>query len=177
MNKALFLDRDGVINEDIKYLYEIEKFKFCKGIFEVVYKFQKKGYLIFVVTNQSGIGRGYYTHKAFKKLTNWMLNRFKKRGINIQKVYHCPHTPKQNCKCRKPNNQMFENAIKEFDIDVENSWIIGDKISDIEASKKSRVKHSILIDKNHSIKEDNIDFFIVNNTYEITKLLKEKIEL
>ncbi len=172
MNKALFLDRDGVINEDINYLFEIEKFRFCRGIFEVVNRFQKSGYLVFVVTNQSGIGRGYYTQKSFTKLTNWMLKRFENRGLHIQKVYHCPHSPEMRCECRKPNNKMFEDAIKEFDIDVKNSWMIGDKMSDIEASRKSGIKHSVLINQ----KNNSVDFR-VKDTYEITKLLQGEIRL
>ena len=86
-NKALFLDRDGVINEDTGYVYDISNFKFRDGIFDVLHKFCELGYKLIVVTNQSGIGRGYYTQKQFEILNDHMLAEFKKRGINITKVY------------------------------------------------------------------------------------------
>jgi len=169
--KALFLDRDGVINIEKNYLYRIEDFEFCKGIFGTVKYFQKRGFLIFVVTNQSGIGRGYYSQKSFYKLTNWMVKRFKNRGIEITKVYHCPHTPKIQCQCRKPDDKMFQDAIKTYNIDVLNSWMIGDKISDLQAAKKSKIGNLILINKQNR-GDMKIDF-LVNETFEIINIIKE----
>ncbi len=173
MNKALFLDRDGVINEDDKkYLYKIEDFHFCKGIFEVISFFQKNGYLIFVVTNQSGIERGYYSEKEFLKVTNYMLDRLKRKNLQIKEVYYCPHHPDTNCNCRKPNNQMFEDAIKKYNIDVQSSWIIGDRDTDIIAAKKSGILNSILIKSGKYTHNEEVTFS-VKNTFEIVKLINE----
>lgn len=146
MNRAIFLDRDGIINVDKSYVHKIEDFEFCEGIFEALKHFQNLGYVLIVVTNQSGIGRGYYSEEEFLKLNSEMLDMITRKGINIIKVYHCPHIPEDNCKCRKPNTLMFESAQKEFDIDMQNSWMIGDKPSDIKAGKNAGIKNTILVD-------------------------------
>ncbi len=145
MYKAVFLDRDGIINIDKTYLYQIKDFEFCDGVFETLRHFQDMGYSLFIVTNQSGIGRGYYGEKDFEKLTNWMIKEFLKQKINIRKVYHCPHTPSENCDCRKPSPYMIKQAIKEFNIDPKNSWMIGDKPSDIEAGINAGISDTIFI--------------------------------
>lgn len=144
-NKALFLDRDGIINIDHGYVYKIQNFTFTQGIFELIQKFSKLGYLIFIVTNQSGIGRKYYTEDDFQKLTRWMLSEFKKHNINITEVYHCPHAPEENCHCRKPETGMIEKSIKDYSIDLKNSWMIGDKQSDIDLAKNSGIGSTIAI--------------------------------
>jgi len=146
VNKAIFLDRDGVINVDKGYVYRIEDFEFTKGAIKALKYFQSLGYLLIVVTNQSGIGRGYYTLKDFKKLTEWMKNRLKADGIEIKEVYFCPHAPDAGCDCRKPAPGMIEKAARDFDIDLKKSWMIGDKISDIEAAKKAGIINTILIE-------------------------------
>ena len=153
MDRALFLDRDGVINIEKDYLYKIEDFEFIDGIFKVCSHYQGLGYKIFVVTNQSGIARGYYTEDDFAKVTNWMLNQFKDNGIEIQKVYHCPHHPdiSGSCNCRKPKPGMFFNAAKEFDVDLRNSVIIGDKERDIEAGISAGLRTSYLYDHTKQI--------------------------
>ena len=93
MKKALFLDRDGVINKEKNYLYKIEDFEFIDGVFDTCRYFQDLGYLIIVITNQAGIARGKYTEKDFEILTTWMLKEFEKENITISKVYYCPHHP------------------------------------------------------------------------------------
>ncbi|MCH9813652.1 MAG: D-glycero-beta-D-manno-heptose 1,7-bisphosphate 7-phosphatase [Epsilonproteobacteria bacterium] len=144
-NKALFLDRDGVINIDKSYVSKIEDFEFTNGIFEVLKKYQKEGYLLIVVTNQSGIGRGYYTSEDFETLTAWKLDELKKREIFIDEVYHCHHDPDSGCGCRKPAPGMLLSAKEKFDIDMENSWMVGDKKSDIDAAYNAGVNNTILI--------------------------------
>lgn len=158
MNKALFLDRDGIINVDKNYVHKIDDFEFVDGIFEVTRYFQERGYLIIVITNQAGIGRGYYTEHDFEVLTKWMLEVFKEQGVNITKVYHCPFHPTHGIgeyKCesfdRKPNPGMLLKAIHSFDIDPKQSILIGDNITDIEAGLKSGIKHNLLI--NNEIRE------------------------
>ena len=137
--KAVFLDRDGVINIDHGYVYKIEDFEFVEGIFDELRRYKDEGYIFIVVTNQSGIGRGYYKEEDFLKLTNYMIKEFEKRGIEIKKVYYCPHTPAENCECRKPKPGMLLKAQGEFDIDMKNSVMIGDKESDMEAGKRAGV--------------------------------------
>ena len=146
-NKALFLDRDGTINIEKNYVYKIEDFEFIDGIFELIKSYQEKGFLIFIITNQAGIARGYYTEKDYKALTDWMIKQFRKKGINITKVYHCPHHPEitGSCNCRKPNPGMILDAIKEFNIDPVNSVLIGDKKSDILAGKRAGLGKNIYI--------------------------------
>ena len=109
-------------------------------------------YEIIIITNQSGIGRGYYSNNDFTNLTNWMINEFKKNNVNILKVYHCPHTSDENCNCRKPKIGMIQQSLNDFDIDLENSWLIGDKKSDIETAINANISNKILIsqDKNNS---------------------------
>jgi len=147
MQRALFLDRDGVINVEKNYVYQIEEFEFIEGIFDLCREYQNKGYLIFVITNQAGIARGYYTENDFLKLTDWMVNEFKKQGITITKVYHCPHHPEftGNCECRKPAPGMIFQARDEFDIDLSNSVLIGDKQSDIDAGNNAGINQLILV--------------------------------
>jgi len=123
MNKALFLDRDGVVNKEKNYLYKIEDFEFIDGVFETCRYFQDKDYLIIIITNQAGIAREKYTENDFKILTEWMIKEFEKESIKISKVYYCPHHPdfSAECECRKPKPRMILDAQKEFDIDLKNS--------------------------------------------------------
>lgn len=147
-DKALFLDRDGVINIEKEYVYKKEEFDFINDIFDICLFFQQKGFRIFVVTNQSGIARDYYTEDDFNLLTSWMKKEFLKHGIIISAVYHCPHHPNITgiCDCRKPQAGMLFQARKEFEIDLENSIIIGDKERDIEAGLNAGLKYTYLLD-------------------------------
>ena len=169
-SKALFLDRDGVVNIDKSYLYKKEDFVFCDGIFELLKYAQHLGYRLFIVTNQSGISRGYYSEDDFERLTSWMIEEFKKNGITIQKVYHCPHLPDDNCECRKPKPKMLKDAIDEFDIDPAASWMIGDKPSDMEAAKNAGVKNTILI-SNQNQKTSSAKYS-VQSLYDIIDIIK-----
>lgn len=145
MQKAVFLDRDGVINIDKKYVYKIEDFEFCRGVFEALHHFQSLGYKLIIVTNQSGIGRGYYSEEELQKLTQWMREALLHVNINIDAVYYCPHAPEENCACRKPKSGMLEEAIRTFNIDVKDSWMIGDKRSDIEAAYSVGIENTIFL--------------------------------
>lgn len=149
MNKALFLDRDGVINEEINYLHKIEDLIFIEEIFSICEFYRDKGFLIFIITNQAGIAKGHFTEADFQLLTEWMLNEFQKRNIEITKVYHCPHHPDftGECNCRKPNPGMILQAKKEFDLDLEKSVLIGDKLSDIEAGINSGIQFTYHIEE------------------------------
>ena len=137
--KALFLDRDGVINEDAGYVYRREDFVFKEGIFAALREFAQAGYALVVVTNQSGIGRGYYTQKQFDELCGFMLSEFEKEGVKIDKIYFCPHAPEADCLCRKPEPGMLLNAANELNIDLARSIMIGDKDSDVQAGQSAGV--------------------------------------
>lgn len=143
--KALFLDRDGIINVDHGYVSKIEAFEFNEGIFELLQLFSKQGYLLFIVTNQSGIGRGYYSQKAFETLTKWMVKTLDDKGIHIKEVQYCPHTPEEKCHCRKPETGMIDNILKKYPIDLARSWMIGDKQSDIDLTRNAHIGSSIAI--------------------------------
>lgn len=147
MQKAIFLDRDGVINVDKAYVYKVEDFEFCNGIFEALSHFQKLGYLLIIVTNQSGIGRGYYREEDFQTLSTWMRKQLLEAHITLDAIYHCPHAPEANCECRKPKSGMFEEAMKAFDIDVKTSWMIGDKKSDMDAALGVGIENTIFLGK------------------------------
>ena len=155
MKKGLFLDRDGVINVEKEYLYKIEDFEFINGIFDLCQHYQDLGYMIFVVTNQSGIARKYYTEEDFHLLTEWMIQEFKKRDITIEKVYHCPHHPKINkeCSCRKPEPGMILQAKEEFNLDLAHSLMIGDKERDIEAAINAGINETYLFDETKRVTE------------------------
>ncbi|WP_297091680.1 HAD family hydrolase [uncultured Draconibacterium sp.] len=146
-NKALFLDRDGTINIEKNYVYKIEDFEFIPGIFELLKRYQDKGFLLFIVTNQSGIARKYYTETDFKHLTEWMLQQLEKQGIHITKVYHCPHHPSitGECNCRKPNPGMLNLAIEQFNISPVKSVLIGDKKRDILAGQRAGIGKNLYI--------------------------------
>jgi len=146
-NKALFLDRDGVINIDYGYVYKVDNFHFRDGIFDFVQKFYKQGFHIFVITNQSGIARGYYLEDDFLTITKFMESEFLKNGIKISKVYYCPCHPNisQNCECRKPKPTMILQAKDEFQIDLSKSILVGDKLSDIESGKRAGVGQNFLL--------------------------------
>lgn len=151
MKKALFLDRDGVININNGYVYKPEEFEFTQGIFDLCRDARDFGYLIFVVTNQSGIGRGYYTEADFHRLTDWMLTMFRDQGIEIAKVYYCPYHPvhgigryKVDSLDRKPGPGMFLAAAEEFGVDLSESVLIGDSDTDIQAGITAGVGMNIL---------------------------------
>ena len=148
LKKALFLDRDGVINIEKNYLYKKEDFEFIDGIFELCTYYEKLGYIIIVVTNQSGIARNYYSEDDFNSLSKWMIEEFFKRNVIVNKVYHCPHHPdiSGECSCRKPKPGMLYQANKDFNIDLSNSILIGDKERDIEAGLAAGLETTYLFD-------------------------------
>jgi D-glycero-D-manno-heptose 1,7-bisphosphate phosphatase len=144
-NRALFLDRDGIINVDSGYVYKKEDFVFVDGLFDLLKLYQDDGYKLIVVTNQSGIGRGYYSETDYMNLTEYMVNELLKEDIKIQAVYHCPHTPDDKCSCRKPRSGMFAAAQKDHKLDMKNSIMIGDKVSDMVAAKSAKVATRVLV--------------------------------
>ena len=153
--KTIFLDRDGVINKEINYLHKIDDFEFIDGIFDACLYFQSLGYKIIIITNQSGISRGYYTEYDYQKVTQWMLNQFKYKSIKILDIFHCPHGPDSTCDCRKPKPGMFLKAQDKHNIDMKKSWLIGDKEVDVIAANKAGIENTILVRNGHRIDEPN----------------------
>ncbi len=179
MNNALFLDRDGVINVEKNYVHKIEDFEFVEGIFDTLAYFQEKGFLLIVITNQAGIGRGYYTEENFHVLNDWMLEQFDRHGIQITRVYFCPHHPeygigkyKQDSQYRKPNPGMILEAQREFNINLSKSVLVGDKESDIKAGINAGVKMNILIQTSRENCQQTEADYVIKDIRELTTILQ-----
>jgi len=171
--KIIFLDRDGVINEEISYLHKIEDFIFIYGVFESLRLMQHLGYEFIVVTNQSGIGRGMYSTEDYLLIDKWMKNEFKKNGVRILHSIHCPHTPEQNCNCRKPKSGMLEECFTIFRISKKHSWIVGDSERDIEAGISAGLKNTILVRSGHPVDEKNTKArVVIDSIGDLTKIIK-----
>ena len=153
--KIIFLDRDGVVNKEVGYLHTIERFEFIDGVFEACKYFESIGFKIIIITNQSGIARGFYSVNDFNIVNGWMLEQFKNNDIEILDVFFCPHGPKDNCDCRKPKPGMFIHANTKYNIDMNNSWMVGDKEIDITAANNAGIINTILVKSGHDIDEKN----------------------
>ena len=152
MKKVVFLDRDGTLNFDNGHTHKISDFKLIDGVNEALKNLQDNGYKLIIVTNQAGIGRGLFSEEDYLKFRNYMHGKLKERGILIFAEYFCPHHPERgvgkylsNCNCRKPKTGMFETAAKEFNLDLNDCWMIGDKLSDIEAGKNAGCKQFMFL--------------------------------
>jgi len=150
--RAVFLDRDGVINVNHGYVHHADNFEFIDGIFEFTRAAHAFGYKIIVITNQSGIGRGYYSERQFHELTAWMCNEFLNEGVPIEKVYFSPFHPtaglgayKKDDVSRKPRPGMIHQAQREMNLNLGNSILIGDKVIDIQAGIAAGVGLNILL--------------------------------
>lgn len=151
MQRAVFLDRDGVINVEKEYVYRVDDFEFTTEVFSALRALQDARFALLIVTNQSAIGRGFCTEDDFRQLNEWMLARMATEGVLIRGVYHCPHTPHTGCPCRKPAPGMILDAARDHAIDIGGSWIIGDQERDIEAGQRAGVGHSIRIGSRHAV--------------------------
>lgn len=151
LSKALFLDRDGVINRNDKYVHKKEDCHFVDGIFDLVRIARERDYKVFVVTNQGGIGRGYYTTQEHDDLATWMWEQFANKGIKAWDAYYfCTHDPSSGCMCRKPMPGMLIKAMEEYDIDMSKSIMIGDMETDMLAAQKAGISIKILLARSNS---------------------------
>jgi len=176
MNKAIFLDRDSTIIEDRGYTYDTKNFKLLENVLFGLKLLDKSDYKIIIITNQEGISKKYYKEEDYKKFTEHMLDSLKKNEIKIDSIYYCPHLPDGDCDCHKPKSGMFEKAKKDFNIDFSESWMIGDKVSDVEVGKNIGAKTIAVIGPEHSkemLENMNPDY-IVNNLNEGVKIILGK---
>ena len=144
---ALFIDRDGTIIKQIDghYISSIEQIELIENIFPAILMLQNEGYLIIIVTNQAGINKGILSNEQVDEINQHIIQLLKKQGIDISAVYVCPHNPDEQCKCRKPQPGLLLKAAKEYNIDLENSIMIGDTDKDTEAGLNAGLKKVIKI--------------------------------
>lgn len=177
--RALFLDRDGVVNEEIGYLHRIEDVRFIDGIFSLCRTASRLGYRLIVVTNQAGIARGFYTEKDFESLMQWMREALRAEGVDLDAVYYCPFHPEHGIgeyrrehEDRKPGTGMLRRAAREFDLSLSESVMIGDRCSDIAAANSAGLKKVFLIKGTEATCSGNYDS--VEALEEVERWLKEQ---
>ncbi len=146
-NKAIFLDRDGVINKEVSYLSDPKNFEFIEGSIEALKILKRKGFLLIIITNQAGIARGLFTEETLMAIHDKMKNILKKNNLHIDDIYYCPHHPEFTgpCDCRKPNPGMILKAILKYNIDLSNSYMVGDTLNDIETGNAARCKTILVL--------------------------------
>lgn len=173
MSGAIFLDRDGTINIDKDYVHKIEDWEFLPHALEGLQILSQREYKLVIVTNQSGIGRGYYTQHDMEKLHNYVTSLLKEKNIEIAGIYFCPHTPSDKCICRKPETELLKKAAEDLNINISDSYFIGDKTCDIKMGRDSGCK-TIMVQTGKGGKDGEYDVipdFIVHDLYEAAKLI------
>ena len=149
--KTVFVDRDGVINQERSdYVKSISELEIYPNVAKNIKLLKDAGFLVIVITNQSAVNRGIITHETVSQIHDSIQDHLKKYGTFLDGFYYCPHTPNENCNCRKPKSGLLEKAILELNIDLNSSWMIGDNDSDIEAADSIGCK-SIKISNNFSL--------------------------
>lgn len=143
--KAVFLDRDGTINEDVGYLNKLENFHLISGVKPALGLLKEMGFKIFVVSNQSGIGRGIVSQETLDAIHERMTEELTHAGIELDDIKYCPHRPEEKCSCRKPSPKMIKDLAKKHDIDLKKSYVVGDKISDVLTGKNAACKTILLL--------------------------------
>jgi D-glycero-D-manno-heptose 1,7-bisphosphate phosphatase len=176
--RGLLLDRDGVINHDTGHVGRIADCRFVEGIFTLTRAFAARGFAIAILTNQSGIGRGYYSEADFAVLMGWMREEFARHGVEIAAVYHCPDHPTEGLGAyrrdnpwRKPGPGMFLQAAVDLSLDMTRSWAIGDKLTDMAAGRAAGVGTLVLLDPAVPAAQQEGDLWVVPNLAAITELL------
>lgn len=153
MNKAIFLDRDGVLNEEIgNYVCSIEEFTILPGVAGALKAFTEKGYRLIIITNQGGLAKKLYTLSELDRMHEYLRSEMERSGVYFDEIYYCPHHPDYNgkCLCRKPGSVMVEKALARFDIDPARSYFIGDRDRDVQAAEAAGVK-GILVESNANL--------------------------
>jgi len=162
MKKAVFLDRDGVINKERKdYVKSVQEFQILDKIPKAIKMLKEEGFLVIVITNQSAINRGLISIETLNEIHNYLQKILKENNTSIDDFYFCPHRPDENCQCRKPNPEMLVKAAQEHNIDMNQSFMIGNSLTDIQAAEKSGCK-GILLNQNQTLLELVTDRIKVN---------------
>lgn len=166
MNKAIFIDKDGTLIQDVPYNVNPELIKFEDHAFESLYMLQQKGYYFVIVSNQPGISKGYFTEEDLKAVEEKIKKSLFENRVMLQGFYYCPHDEKEHCDCRKPKPGLIFNAARDLEIDLSHSWMIGDILNDVEAGKRSNCK-TILIDNGNETewiwKKQRMPHYMVND--------------
>lgn len=178
---AIFLDRDGTINVDHGYVHEIDNFQFIDGVIDACRELKEMGFALVLVTNQSGIARGMFTEEQFVSLTEWMDWSLADRGVDLDGIYFCPHHPdgsvaefSETCECRKPLYGMLLQAQSELNIDMASSYMVGDKIEDMQAALAANVGTKVLVrtGKPVSAEGEAIADWVLNSLADLPKAIK-----
>jgi D-glycero-D-manno-heptose 1,7-bisphosphate phosphatase len=154
MNRAIFLDRDGVLVEEKHYLHRIEDVVIIPGAIEAARRLQDAGFKLFIVTNQSGVGRGYFTLADVEQINAHLAREFGRSGVVFQKIYIAPEAPDQPSRGRKPSPQFLFDARDEFGVDLAQSFMMGDKLIDVECGWNAGVKQSFLVRTGYGAKQE-----------------------
>lgn len=151
-NKAVFLDRDGTVNEEVQYLSDLTKFKLLPKVARAIKLLNNRGFKVIVITNQAGVARGYFGEDKVGEIHQEMKRQLREKGAYLDGVYYCPHHPtegmgkyKKNCRFRKPNPGMLEKAAKDFDLDLNKSYVIGDQLTDIKLGNNAGCETILLL--------------------------------
>jgi D-glycero-D-manno-heptose 1,7-bisphosphate phosphatase len=179
--RGLILDRDGVVNEDSGYLHRIEECRFVEGIFELTAAFAQRRFTIVIASNQSGIGRGYFTETDCERLMDWIKAEFARRGVTIAGVYYCPDHPTEGVgryrranPWRKPAPGMLLQAAQDLDLDLARSWTVGDQMTDIEAGRAAGVGTLVRYDPLAPEVARCQDFWVAPRLKAVTELLSRE---
>jgi D,D-heptose 1,7-bisphosphate phosphatase len=176
--KAIFLDRDGVINKEVNYLSAPNEFELLDGTAQALKILKEQGFLLIVITNQSGLARGYFSEETLKEIHDKMTRLLKEEGVNLDDIFYCPHHPEftGECSCRKPKPGMILEAQERYNIDLSHSYMIGDTPSDIKAGINAGCKTVFVLTGHGSESEAEIDTvapdYIYPNLFEFAKSLE-----
>ncbi len=163
---GVFIDRDGTINEDYGYIGDPDRLRLIEGAAAAIKRLNDAGVPVVVITNQSGVARGYYTEEDLHRVNDRLVELLALEGASIDGLYYCPHHPEQGCECRKPGRGLVDKAAEELDIDLDTSFIVGDKVSDVELAEnvgaaailvltgKGRTEREKLTGELHAVAED-----------------------
>lgn len=149
MRKAIFLDRDGTLNRDHGYTHKAEDWEWLPGVLEALRILHDAGWFLVAASNQSGIGRGYYSREQLAALEAWLTRELKRQNCAIDAWYYCPHRPEENCACRKPEPGLILQAAKKHDIDLARSWMLGDRLKDAQAGLAAGCKAGIVLNPDY----------------------------
>ena len=170
MSKILFLDRDGVVNIDKHFVSRIEDIVFIDGIFQVCKYFNAQGFAIVIITNQSGIARELFSEQDFQTVMTFIIQEFKRKGVEILDFFHCPHGPDDNCSCRKPLPGLFTQALRQFNVEAKNCISIGDRERDIDAALAAGISHNYLMQDSQISTSHSLGSIVVKSLSEIIQI-------